>query len=932
MIGEILCSIKYEDLVLDHKFLIAKGNKINLFGRDLLAKFNFHVVKKSPQVNSVHNSIIDEFNDYLCDDYKSCINESVELNMPDDIKPVYMKARQVPLRLKDKLKNELDRLVAMGVLTPVYSSEWATPVVTVYKQDGSIRLCADFSCTVNKYLNPIHTPLITVDEAISSVGNAKIFSKIDLSQAFLQIPVHENSQKFLVINTSEGLFKFSHLPFGLTCSSGIFQAFISRILDNIPGVLCYQDDILVMSKDVQSHNEILRTVLNKLKQTGLKLNVRKCKFFTDRVEYLGYVFSSAGVHPRSSKVNEIVDAPMPKDMKQVQSFIGLCNYYSRFIPHFASKMAPFYALMQKPSKFQWTNIHQQAFDDIKSSFVECKILQHFDPNSQTCLETDSSSYGIGCVLLQRKSDSTQWLPVQFASRTLNSAEKNYSQLEKEALSIIYGVEKFKHFLLGSPFIIKNDHKPLKTLFAKDKPIPSTCSSRVLRWALKLSQFDYQLNFSCGKDNVQSDFLSRFPLPETVPESEPYELVFALNKLTSQIIDYKTVAEHTLIDPDLSLLMCYIKQGCPNKIKNKELSNFKSFIPFMTICKGCILFKDRVFLPSALRQDFLVKLHATHPGMVAMKTWARELVWYPGIDQDIQYLVSNCPNCQVNRARPPQNSFESWPTPTRPWSRVHLDHFFFDNVTFLIVVDAASHYIEVEIVKNTSVDETLDALRIIFSRNGLPDVICSDNASCFTSYAFNEFIKENGMEHVTSPPFCPSSNGLAERGVRVIKDLLKKLGNSNKTVKSRLAQVLLYQRTVPHSLTQVAPSLVLNGRKYLNAHDKVHPKYSNALAQKNHSSKKMAQFEIGEEVLAINMARGPKWMKAKIVQKLAINVYYVFVPQLGLNWKRHVTQLAKILSKPNDKLDMPESVESPHRECIDVRPKRNRNVPIRFGYE
>ena len=180
--------------------------------------------------------------------------------------------------------------------------------------------------------------------------------------------------------------------------------------------------------------------------------------------------------------------------------------------------------------------------------------------------------------MQRKSNSDKWLPIQFASRTLNAPERNYSQLEREALSVIFGIDKFRNFLLGSNFIIKNDHKPLNTLIAKDKPVPQTCSSRVLRWSLKLKQCNYVVQYSCGKDNVQSDFLSRLPLPDTVPEVEPFELIFAVNSIESELIDHKTVKDHSARDPDFVLLMKYIKYGCPHKLTNHNLDSIKSLIP------------------------------------------------------------------------------------------------------------------------------------------------------------------------------------------------------------------------------------------------------------------------------------------------------------------------------------------------------------------
>ena len=524
------CQLRIIIMVFIIFFLVVDGNKNNLFGRDLFTKFDVHIVINPDRVSKIAPSVLEEFASYLSDDFQSCVSEPVHLNVSPDAKPIYAKARQIPIRLKDSVKNEIDRLVNLGILTKVYSATWASPIVTVYKKNGSLRICADFSATVNRYLDRINAPLVTIDEAIASVGNARVFSKLDLSQAFMQLPIDSSSQEYLVINTSEGLYKFQYLPFGLSASPGIFQSFITKVLANIPGVLCYQDDILVMSEDIDSHNELLKQVLTKLQDAGLKLNVQKCNFFTDQVEYLGFIFDKLGIHPNQEKITAISNAPVPKDIKQVQAFIGLCNFYSRFVSNFASSTAPLYALLQKNAKFCWTNEHQKAFDNIKQIFANSSILQHFNPSYETCLETDSSSYGLGAVLLQRSSSTSPWLPIQFASRTLNSAEKNYSQLEREGLSVVFGVDKFRHFLLGAKFLILNDHKPLQTLFAKHKPVPHSCSARVQRWALKLTQFDYEFVYARGADNVQSDCLSRLPLPDSVPNLNLLNLFLLMNLL------------------------------------------------------------------------------------------------------------------------------------------------------------------------------------------------------------------------------------------------------------------------------------------------------------------------------------------------------------------------------------------------------------------
>ena len=340
-----------------------------------------------------------------------------------------------------------------------------------------------------------------------------------------------------------------------------------------------------------------------------------------------------------------------------------------------------------------------------------------------------------------------------------------------------------------------------------------------------------------------------------------------------------------------------------------------------------MFKDRVFIPNSLREQVLSKFHEDHPGIVAMKSIARELIWYPGIDGDIENIVKSCLICQSVRSRPPQNVHVSWPMPSRVWSRIHIDHFFFDKHIFLIIIDALTKYIEVEIVKNTSAEETIDSLRMVFSRNGLPDVVCSDNATSFTANEFVNFLEVNGVSHVTSPPYSPASNGQAERGVRVMKELLKKQGTTG-SVKSKLAKALFYYRCVPHNVTQVVPAVALNNRKLIRALDRINPRYCSAQNVSETNVKRVSQFEVGEDVLALNMSEGPKWLNAKIVQKLGINVYNVFVPTKGLVWKRHSSQLI--------------GVPSPQVSCDDADPvsvsqhvsenKRIRNPPVRFCFD
>ena len=228
LVGETNLNIQLNDVSIRHKFLVVKRSKNNLLDRDIFSKLKIYVVFDHNRVASVSQSVIDEFSYYFSNNFKTCVSEEVHIELDKHAQPIFMKARQIPVRLRHAVSNEIQRLVNDGILEKVYSAEWASPIVVVYKKDsGGLRLCADISASVNKYLKPVKAPLITVDEAIASVGQAKVFSKLDLASAFLQLPVHKDSRKYLVINKPDGLFQFNYLPFGLTVSPGIFQAFIS---------------------------------------------------------------------------------------------------------------------------------------------------------------------------------------------------------------------------------------------------------------------------------------------------------------------------------------------------------------------------------------------------------------------------------------------------------------------------------------------------------------------------------------------------------------------------------------------------------------------------------------------------------------------------------------------------------------------------------
>lgn len=882
--GEVDVSIHYCGVTVSHTLLVVNECCTSLLGRDLCKKLHIKIsLPSSEQCNvSCVNNIFTKYKHFLSNEFQSNVSEKVSLKLRPNSDPIFCKSRPVPFRLRQRVKSELDRLESSGIISKVFSSQWACPTVNVLKSNGEIRICGDYSMSLNKCMNTVQYPLPSIEDVLGRIGGSQIFSKIDLQNAYLQLPLDDASKQFTTINTSEGLYQYNYLPFGVSSSPAIFQSFISKVLVGIDDIIVYLDDILVLTPDKERHNETLDKVFKALQAAGLKVNYSKCAFYTHSVSYLGHVFTKSGIQPDYENVRAILDAPKPVNVKQVQSFVGLCNFYSRFVKNFSQIFQPLYAMLKKGSKFEWGSEQDTCFTIIKNLFSSNNILRTFNSALATKVETDASSIGLGAVLMQEYPDG--WYPVQFASRTLNRAERNYSQIEREALSVVFACEKFRQYLLGSPFVINNDHRPLLKFFSGKSGISPHCSARLKRWALRLAQFNYQFVYTKGLDNVNSDFLSRLPLSDTENHVEPYELIFVVDSFSDTPLTYSDIEEATNSDSNLCTVKEYIRSGFPNKV-HSSLELFKNNLPELSLLNGCIMFKNRVFIPKILRSKILNQLHEGHPGITGMRSIARALIWYPGLDADIVNLVKNCKNCQGILSKPPQNCNVEWPKPNRKWSRLHVDHFFFQDKTFLLVIDPLTKYIECEIC-GTSTRETVEALRAIFSRNGLPDALVTDNATSFTSSDFKEFLLSNRIVHITPPPYSPSSNGQAERAVKVIKDLLKK--NVKGSIRTRLSNVLLYYRNVSHSVTNTPPSVALNNRNYVTIKEKVNPNFAPKPVRP--CVKPIPMYNIGDHVLAMNFGRGAKWYTGVIVSKLGQNVYNVDIQELGVTVKRHKHQL------------------------------------------
>ncbi|XP_030847129.1 uncharacterized protein K02A2.6-like [Strongylocentrotus purpuratus] len=596
------------------------------------------------------------------------IKGQAKLKVKSDAEPRFFKPRPIPFAIKDKVAEEIDRLVKKGVLEPVEFSDWAAPVVPVQKPDGKIRLCGDYKITVNPQLEVKEYPMPRPEELFASLQGGKKFTKLDLKNAYQQVDLEEKSRQYVTINTHLGLYRYTRLPFGVSSAPAIFQECMDKILHGLKGVGCYLDNIIVTGSSDKEHASNLESVLKRLSQFGLRLKRSKCAFMQDSVEYLGHVVDAGGLHPSPSRVEAIASASPPKDASEVQSFTGLINYYRKFIPNLASILKPIDGLKKK-QVFEWTTECQKVFDLVKKILSSSKILVYFDPSKEVTLAVDASPYGIGAVISHVTEEGDK--PIAYASRKLTKAEMNYSQLEKEALAIVYGVRYFHQYLCGRKFMLLTDHKPLTFLLGPKKGIPVLADSRLQRWAILLSGYVYDIKYRTSQQNANADFLSRLPGSGKV-ESEEDEFVVKWTEEATQMnetqlkslpVTADRVRRATDTDRVLPKVRFFVQNGWPCRDEiSPELQVWLRKKDEMTVESGCLLWGIRVIIPDGLQQHILEELHRGHQGMVRMKSLARMHVYWPGLDQDIERLVQACSSCQTMQTLPPAAPVNPWAWP------------------------------------------------------------------------------------------------------------------------------------------------------------------------------------------------------------------------------------------------------------------------------
>ncbi len=887
VVGDFDVTVVHNDKNYILNLLVVDGNGPPLLGRRWLHAMQDTIVCNVNESGcNANEDLFVEFSDLFDESKLGCLKEfRARIEVIENAPPTFCKARPVPFALKPEIEKELDELEKNGVIRKVKYSEWAAPIVPVQKESGRYRLCGDYKLTVNRVSKVDTYPLPLVDELFVNIAGGQSFSKLDLSQAYHQICLHEDSYKLTTINTHKGLYEYTRLPFGINTAVALFQRTMETLLKGFKGVSCYLDDILVTGSTLEEHKQNLKAVLSCLSHNGFRLKKDKCHFFMQSVEYLGFQISAAGICPTEEKVRAIRDSPSPRNISELKSFTGLVNYYSRFFPNLAQSLAPLYRLMRKDVPWRWGQREQVAFEKTKRCVTTEVVLAHYDTNKELILSCDASPHGIGAVLQQDVGGMLR--PLAYVSRSLNRAEQNYAQIDREGLAIVFGACKFRQYLLGRHWTLLTDHQPLVTLFGERKGIPQMASARIKRWALILSAYNYTIRHTAGKDNACADFLSRCPLAESEEERENREVLFLQ---TAAPFNSTVIARESRHDRILAKVIRYTQEGWPRHIEDPELRTFFCKKDELSVEKGVLLWGYRVVIPQSLKSVLLFDLHSGHDGIVRMKSVARSYFWWPNIDRDIEGISADCERCQNNAPLPSKAPTATWNWPNRPWSRLHLDYAGpFMGHMFLIIVDAHSKWFEVFKNSGSTSESTIRCLTSLFTRFGLPEHVVTDNGTCFVSEEFKQFLDNHGIQHTTTAPGHPATNGQAERYVGYFKKQMSKLDGVKLSIDDKINKVLFAYRTTQHPATGETPAKLMFGRELRTKYSVLKPSlHCNKEVQDFCANSSNSQkFTYGQSVYALNLRAGARWMAGKIIDVQQRNY---FVEVNGKVWKRHENQL------------------------------------------
>ena len=762
--------------------------------------------------NSVFSGKIGKLSDY-----------QVKLKINENIQPVAQRERRIPFAMREKVKTELLKLEKEGIIESVTNeaTPWISPMVIVPKSNGDIRICIDMRAA-NKAIGRTRFPTPTLDDVIIKLKDAAVFSKLDLQSAFHQLELTPDSRSITTFQTETEIKRFTRLIFGVNSAQEELQNVLRQILRDIEGAINIADDILIYAKNTQDHNVILRKVLQRLKERGLTLNLNKCIFGQEKVKFYGFIFSKEGMQPDPEKINEIKNMPLPEDTKALQSFLGLMNYFKRFIPQYSTTTHPLRELLHKDTPWDWNADCQNAFDKLTNALTSESCIAYFSLNKETSVYTDASPVGISAIIVQNTPNKKDYKLISYSSRSLTPTEQRYSQIERECLAIVYACEHNKLYLFGHNFDVFSDHKPIvNTLNNPNATVPL----RIERMTLRLQGFSFNLYHIKGEQNI-SDYPSRHPSkPVNDTQIEQY-VNFVAENACPNAISMQDMKNQTKADPVLQILTELIRSNTWYKLERPQLypeicQHLPTLLQYRNVrneltvndTSDIILKGNRIIVPK-IYQDVVVKLaHQSHMGLTKTKALLRTKVYFPNLDTIVEQYINHCSICQALGKPKPPAELAITPTPDEVWDIVNMDYLGpLPNGFYLIaLIDQTSKFPVVNIIRNTSADLLIEFLQQTISTVGIPRVVISDNGPPFQSFKIREFFNKIGVTHQKITPLWPQANSQAESFMKPLTKAVRTAYLEKKDWKKQLYNFLFSYRNTPHCTTLIPPATLMFNR-------------------------------------------------------------------------------------------------------------------------
>ena len=635
-------------------------------------------------------------------------------------------------------------------------------MIFVPKKNGKLRMCIDYRA-LNKLTIKNRYPIPRIEDLIDQVQGCKVFSKIDLCSGYHQVRLEPEDCEKTAFRTRYGLYEYVVLPFGLTNAPATFMNTMNHVLHEYLDVFCvvYLDDILVYSRSWQEHKEHLQKIFQVLKEQKLYVSDKKCSLGCTRVEFLGHEISAAGIGVLQDKIQVIKDWPIPRNLKELRSFLGLANYYRKFIKDFSSKALPLTSLLKKAAEWRWTEEATAAMDSLKKALSAAPVLLIPDPSKKFELTTDASDYAVGAILTQDQGNGQQ--PVAYESRKLNPAELNYATHEKELLAIVHALRVWRHYLDAQDFVIHTDHAPLRYLQTQPQ-----LSKRQARWMELLQEFKFEIKYRPGRDNVVADALSRATHQPTRSEE-----LFAQVRTAPQTRFEQDVKDAYADDPLCTALIAAVRRP-----DNVNWDGTRLWRKVGDVWKW--------WIPRGMQTTVLQECHdapmAGHFGRRRTQALVQEHYFWPKISRSVQRYVGTCMACQ--RAKPstqrPLGLLQPLPVPDERWRDVSMDFVgplpttARGNDYLLVIVDRFSKMLHLVPTKQTVTARQVAQLFFenVVRLHGIPQSIVSDRDSRFTSHFWRALWSLAGTTLAMSSSFHPETDGQTERANRTVQTILR----------------------------------------------------------------------------------------------------------------------------------------------------------------